>query len=245
MTGIILEAAKRFQLNTFVSKNFHPGKPKNNTIIPGSTSFFPFFIPKIPAFWLSQTFSAVDHPGLLTKFGQQIRWLVLVTNFPLVLLVIAICGNLAAFFIGFKIHSQARRPRRSQARSLKELGKMKANSNETLERQNLTTFSRNFTGTNHQKMPKFPWFRARARSCTRAQSKTPRARAHQFSKFACECVRVRTHANTRTRAHARTRVFELWFHAWNCFAGFPNVNTLESPKNQARSANSLLNYFHH
>ena len=72
--------------------------------------------------WL--TSRAVDHPGLLTKFGQQIRWLVLVTNFPLVLLVVAICGNLAAFFIGFKIHSQARRPRRSQARSLKELGQM-------------------------------------------------------------------------------------------------------------------------
>ncbi|CBY10066.1 unnamed protein product [Oikopleura dioica] len=127
MTGIILEAAKRFQLNTFVSRNFHPGNPANNSII--------------PAFWLSQSFSAVDHPGLLTKLGQQIRWLVLVTNFPLVLLVIAICGNLAAFFVGFKIHSQARQPRRLQARSLKEIGQLDASSGETLERQNLTTIS--------------------------------------------------------------------------------------------------------
>ena len=70
--------------------------------------------------------------------------------------------------------------------------------------------SRNLNWTNNQKMPNFPWSRARARSCTRAQSQFPRARAHQFSKFACECVRVRTHANTRTRAHARTRVLELW-----------------------------------
>ena len=38
MTGIILEAAKRFQLNTFVSRNFHPGKPANNSIIPGKNS---------------------------------------------------------------------------------------------------------------------------------------------------------------------------------------------------------------